>query len=40
VVPQVPSGGTVYGLIEALAAYTPSSAEVFTAELLLETVRP
>lgn len=30
------SGQTVYGLIEALAAYTPSSAEVFTAELLLE----
>lgn len=38
--PQVMSGSTVFGLIEALNTYTPSSAEVFTAELLLETVRP
>lgn len=30
------SGTTVYGLIEALAAYTPISAGVFTATLLLE----
>ena len=29
-------GTTVYGLIEALAGYTPKSASVFTAELLVE----
>lgn len=40
VVPQVPSGTTVYGLIEALNTYTPSSGETFTAELVCEVVRP
>lgn len=34
--PQLIGGATVYGLIEALATYTPASAEVFTAELLVE----
>lgn len=28
--------GTLYGLIEALATYTPASAEVFTATLVME----
>lgn len=30
------AGTTIYGLIEALATYTPASAEVFTAELIVE----
>ena len=29
----IASGSTIYGLIEARAAYTPASAEVFTAVL-------
>jgi hypothetical protein len=30
------SGSTVYGIVEALAAYTPGNAEVFTVQLLVE----
>ncbi len=33
---RLASGGTIYGLVEALAGYTPASAEVFTFELLVE----
>ena len=36
ITPVLPASGTVFGLIEARAAYTPSSGEVFTAELLVE----
>lgn len=35
-IPMLFGAATVYGLIEALAAYTPASAEVFTADLLVE----
>jgi hypothetical protein len=30
---RLPSGTTIYGLLEAVAAYTPASAEVFTVTL-------
>ena len=40
VTPTVPTGTTLYGLVEALAAYAPASAEVFTFEMLYETVTP
>lgn len=36
VITPIRPGATVYGLIEALATYTPDSAEIFTAELLVE----